>query len=778
MREKERAALPEKISWTKRWMKRRLNKQLAHTAEKRSRRAKKTAGLHTGAGHSRISRCSSAEGLNECSAGGENVINFVGKQYYLYLAAMAGGKVTEVILWSNGDITRQYDMPKDSSSLSMYGNNRYLSAHGNSFNGSVEDFHDETGVVTVDFILKKRRKLKYLLETEILEHIDDWWHFVYLLAASAGCEDIVSLLIERGVFVDFLGVKGRSALHFAASAGHYKIVKLLLENSSSPYILDADGKTPLCLASENGHQRVIRLLAKTYDVIPEMEILNESSDPDLFKKMCNMVEKTIRMQARREFWAQKRTKELASHPDEVTWREREQKLKSSRERAWKRRPRKQRTKSVCAVGFNLENITSDVYEYVAECRSDCVKGCEKFDSNATQSITGCQITEELLSHLIFLSRGGESCLHVASKLGFAEVLPGLVREECDVNCCDWNGETALRKAVWNGHDQCVKTLLQFGASVETLNPKFDPPTLHLAVINSHTKCIEHILERGADVNFCDKNGQTALHASSKYGDRKCATILLKHGADTSCLDKRGNTALHLAAKHGNEESILALVDGGAEVDSLDNNGQTPLHLAAFWGHVACMSLLLDRGAKLRSEDECGNSALHFAARNNQDEALFALVHRGADVNSQNNEQQTPLHISALEGHVPCCTVLIEAGAKLEIRNGDGLNALHITASRGHLVCILLLLEGGANVNSCDMQGLTALHHTCERGFEECVTILLDNGADIDREGKFGITALNIADSRGHMGCISICWRRRTSGMHQKNWNGISRSTLQ
>ena len=54
--------------------------------------------------------------------------------------------------------------------------------------------------------------------------------------------------------------RGRSALHLAAAAGHDEIVKLLLDNGADHTRTDRDGATPLYAAAKSGHTDVVRML--------------------------------------------------------------------------------------------------------------------------------------------------------------------------------------------------------------------------------------------------------------------------------------------------------------------------------------------------------------------------------------------------------------------------------------------------------------------------------------------------------------------------------------
>ena len=77
-------------------------------------------------------------------------------------------------------------------------------------------------------------------------------------AASAGCFEIVSLLVEAGVNVNVINNDGFTPLHWAAYGGHGRhtgCIELLLEAGATVNV-NAQGWTPLDYALMNGDRRV------------------------------------------------------------------------------------------------------------------------------------------------------------------------------------------------------------------------------------------------------------------------------------------------------------------------------------------------------------------------------------------------------------------------------------------------------------------------------------------------------------------------------------------
>ncbi|MBX3080790.1 MAG: ankyrin repeat domain-containing protein [Anaerolineae bacterium] len=74
--------------------------------------------------------------------------------------------------------------------------------------------------------------------------------------------DKVRILLDYGAYVNAVGTKGRTTLHWAASAGHVKVMTMLLEYGTDLTQQDQWGYTALSLAQAAGKTAAARLLEK------------------------------------------------------------------------------------------------------------------------------------------------------------------------------------------------------------------------------------------------------------------------------------------------------------------------------------------------------------------------------------------------------------------------------------------------------------------------------------------------------------------------------------
>ena len=106
----------------------------------------------------------------------------------------------------------------------------------------------------------KEKVLRFLNETKELDLRNESGYTPLHWAVLTNQEEIVSLLISRGLAVQTVSKSDFTPLHDAAYGGNIKIVKLLIDHGAAIYAADQLGKRPLDLAIERGHAQIVPLL--------------------------------------------------------------------------------------------------------------------------------------------------------------------------------------------------------------------------------------------------------------------------------------------------------------------------------------------------------------------------------------------------------------------------------------------------------------------------------------------------------------------------------------
>lgn len=99
----------------------------------------------------------------------------------------------------------------------------------------------------------------------------------------------------------------------------------------------------------------------------------------------------------------------------------------------------------------------------------------------------------------------------ASQKGQLEIVKFLIdkNNEANLDCCDYDGISALQWASYNGHLEVVKLLIEHGADVNTKCNDGITPLMEAAQWG-HTEIIKLLIDNGADVNAKDNSYRTAL----------------------------------------------------------------------------------------------------------------------------------------------------------------------------------------------------------------------------------------------------------------------------
>ena len=136
---------------------------------------------------------------------------------------------------------------------------------------------------------------------------------------------------------------------------------------------------------------------------------------------------------------------------------------------------------------------------------------------------------------------------------------------------------------------------------------------------------------------------------SKRGDNKkfldffnqIISLPKKISININYQDKNGNTALHYASNEGNLKIVKTLLGAKCDTNIKNNNNQTPLHLSSKKDYFDITKKLIESGAKLNIEDSEKNTPLHLICKNNNVELLRYVLTKSPLINSKNIYGKTP-----------------------------------------------------------------------------------------------------------------------------------------
>ena len=104
----------------------------------------------------------------------------------------------------------------------------------------------------------------------------------------------------------------------------------------------------------------------------------------------------------------------------------------------------------------------------------------------------------------------------------------------------------LWKASAVGNLAAIKTALDAGSDLKTLDPQYGIDPLGWAALNGQTEAVKVLLEKGANIHNRHRDGSTALHSAAFLGHIDTVKLLLEKGADINIRKPDGVTPLAAA----------------------------------------------------------------------------------------------------------------------------------------------------------------------------------------------------------------------------------------
>jgi len=205
-----------------------------------------------------------------------------------------------------------------------------------------------------------------------------------------------------------------------------------------------------------------------------------------------------------------------------------------------------------------------------------------------------------------------------------------------VNEEDEYGETPLHLACMAGHTNCVKALINNGASVRLLNPlaQAPPPSPSVAIAGPSEP------QRDDFSALCGPLWPTGVRGPS------ASQWVRLPSPSFFCRGKLNSSLCSLFASPTNRANVMRK----------DNEHWTPLHYAAINAQTECASLLMDKG--MFASLSCSKTSLTTLVGSFHSLSLDWRAWTGADPNALTLDHNTPLHLAAAAGVLDCVILLV------------------------------------------------------------------------------------------------------------------------
>eukprot|EP00469_Lotharella_globosa_P019307 CAMPEP_0167815436 /NCGR_PEP_ID=MMETSP0112_2-20121227/3019_1 /TAXON_ID=91324 /ORGANISM="Lotharella globosa, Strain CCCM811" /LENGTH=1130 /DNA_ID=CAMNT_0007714851 /DNA_START=811 /DNA_END=4203 /DNA_ORIENTATION=+ len=409
-------------------------------------------------------------------------------------------------------------------------------------------------------------------------------------ACEYGHLDIVRMLIEAKVSINFADPSGTTALHVAARHGRENVVTELLKSKANPCREDRFRRTPFDLACPSIRTMMAKSVADMRNAEAEfLEACGGENVSDLHKMLDYGVAVDARSDAGHTglmLAAQKG----ASHSAQL--------LLESRAA-----PDAVEIDGWSALHYACREGHASVVKLLLEAKAD---------------------TNKTDRELQFTS------LHCAAEGGHVEIIRKLLAAGANVEKLEAEGKTALHIAADNGGDQgpnLVRVLLEYKASPKKTDNS-GKSALHWAAPYGSSEIMELLLDFKGDPNQGDNDGFTSLHTAIAEANIEVAELLLDAKADPEAKDNEGRTSVHLAAREGYDEALMVLAENGADTNAKDLQQRTPLHWACAEGHEEFAQELLTNNVDPTACDASGRTALHAAVLSGNEMCVEIVLENG------------------------------------------------------------------------------------------------------------------------------------------------------
>jgi ankyrin repeat protein len=173
-----------------------------------------------------------------------------------------------------------------------------------------------------------------------------------------------------------------------------------------------------------------------------------------------------------------------------------------------------------------------------------------------------------------------------------------------------------------------------------------------AAVNGNLTKVKEIIDKSptCSINQLDKERETALMKSSKYGHAHIVSYLLDKGADIHLTNGTDETALILASQAGSDEIVKMLIAAHSNIHHRAHMG-TPIIMAAQEGHTDIIKTLIEAGANVNdTHTDANDTPLHLVLKYVRDQdklkkGVKLLINAGAKNDVENEEGETPLTLA-------------------------------------------------------------------------------------------------------------------------------------
>ena len=325
-----------------------------------------------------------------------------------------------------------------------------------------------------------------------------------------------------------------------------------------------------------------------------------------------------------------------------------------------------------------------------------------------------------------LRADGSTSLLIAASNGDTDAVKALLAAGANPNHALPNGQTVLMSAAVNDQAKVIDLLIDAGADVNAIFPEGRFGAFALALDSKKIRIALQLLSRGAQPSFGDSD--TLPLAVAEHGSLELLQEIEARGE--SNLAAFGARAAFVAARNKDPEVLDYLLSHGVDLSVGNDLGYTPLILATVANHPSLVQRYVDRGDQLNARDIDGETALSLAIEKDLPLVANVLRAANAETKDYGDVPVAEAMFRASsEGALGTILNLRDKGGSINCTDEQGNTPLMLSARAGFVGVVRSLYHLGADINHKNLAGKSASNLAKEADQEKVLKTLMEFGAD-------------------------------------------------
>jgi ankyrin repeat protein len=347
-------------------------------------------------------------------------------------------------------------------------------------------------------------------------------------------------------------------------------------------------------------------------------------------------------------------------------------------------------------------------------------------------------------------------LHFSTYLGYQDISIKLINSGARIDDYDINGNTIIHHLSVSGNVELLKYLFnvekrkEYQKMINSPNDQQLTP-MNLAARYGHQDCVRVLLDNGASVNGINKNdkifGVRPLTSALVNGNLECAKVLIDYGAMIQYLESYPSniSPVHITVMNEDLPSLELLIDNDADLNSCNSDMLTPLHLAVMSNNYRIVETLLSSNVNINACNQKNKTPIIMAAELGYSKITDLLINYNANMYRIDNDGKSCLHYLVAHNDIDLMDLInlvISKNGMIDVGKNNWTSIFEVIKS-GNVPLLKLFMKNNASLDIVSQKGTPEQYAREINSSTEIINIL--NKKEIKEEKKEKISPLNLTD---------------------------------